>query len=151
VALSKRPSFSIYIQEGGSFSPLDLHAVLFTCPDYMTILEGSAASQSAMYLPPRSNWPTPWVWVYCERCQHHAPLACAIAVIRWGSKMSSDKLRRSARCTRCGHKGATIQHPGWPAPASVSCRFRQTRRRTAASRHIPSAVTSFTRSPTKNL
>jgi hypothetical protein len=56
---------------------------------------------------------TPWVWVYCERCQHHGPLACAVAVIRWGPDMSSDKLRQSARCTRCGNKGATIQHPGW--------------------------------------
>jgi hypothetical protein len=28
-------------------------------------------------------------------------------------KNSSDKLRRCARCTACGHKGATIQHPGW--------------------------------------
>jgi hypothetical protein len=24
-----------------------------------------------------------------------------------------EKLRRCARCTACGHKGATIQHPGW--------------------------------------
>jgi len=23
------------------------------------------------------------------------------------------KLRRCARCTECGHKGATILHPGW--------------------------------------
>jgi len=22
---------------------------------------------------------TPWVWLWCERCQHHAPLACAVA------------------------------------------------------------------------
>jgi len=22
-------------------------------------------------------------------------------------------LRRSARCVKCGHKGATLQHPGW--------------------------------------
>jgi hypothetical protein len=26
---------------------------------------------------------TPWLWLNCERCQHHAPLACAVAVIRW--------------------------------------------------------------------
>jgi hypothetical protein len=26
---------------------------------------------------------------------------------------SSDKLRQCARCTGCGSKGATIQHPGW--------------------------------------
>jgi hypothetical protein len=44
---------------------------------------------------------TPWVWLWCERCQHHAPLA------------SSDKLRAGARCTSCGGKGATLQHPGW--------------------------------------
>jgi hypothetical protein len=25
---------------------------------------------------------TPWLWLNCERCQHHAPLACAVAVIR---------------------------------------------------------------------
>jgi hypothetical protein len=23
---------------------------------------------------------TPWVWLWCERCQHHAPLAFAVAV-----------------------------------------------------------------------
>jgi hypothetical protein len=56
---------------------------------------------------------TPWIWVSCERCQHYAPLACAVAVIRWGPNTSSDKLRRCARCTACGNKGATIQHPGW--------------------------------------
>ena len=34
-------------------------------------------------------------------------------VIRWGAGTSSDVLRQRARCTACGHKGATIQHPGW--------------------------------------
>ena len=56
---------------------------------------------------------TPWVWLWCERCQHHAPLACAVAVIRWGADASSDRLRQRARCSACGKKGATIQHPGW--------------------------------------
>jgi hypothetical protein len=56
---------------------------------------------------------TPWVWLWCERCQHHAPLACAVAVIRWGASVSSDRLRQRTRCTSCGKKGATIQHPGW--------------------------------------
>jgi hypothetical protein len=56
---------------------------------------------------------TPWLWLNCERCQHHAPLACAVAVIRWGRDASSDVLRERARCTRCGNKGATIQHPRW--------------------------------------
>jgi len=36
-------------------------------------------------------------------------------MIRWGADASSDMLRRSARCTRCGRKGATIQLPGWGA------------------------------------
>jgi len=26
---------------------------------------------------------TPWVWLCCEHCQHHSPIACAVAVIRW--------------------------------------------------------------------
>jgi hypothetical protein len=56
---------------------------------------------------------TPWVWLYCNKCQHSAPLACAVAVIRWGSNISSDKPRQCARCTACGHKGATIQRPSW--------------------------------------
>ena len=34
-------------------------------------------------------------------------------MIRWGAQVSSDKLRRRARCTVCGHKGATIQRPSW--------------------------------------
>jgi hypothetical protein len=56
---------------------------------------------------------TPWLWLHCEKCQHYAPLACAVAVMRWGFDASSDVLRECARCTACGHKGATIQHPGW--------------------------------------
>lgn len=62
---------------------------------------------------------TPWVWLWCERCQHHAPLACAVAVILWGPDACSDKLRAGARFTNCGNKGATLQHPGW-----VSSRFQ---------------------------
>ena len=37
---------------------------------------------------------TPWVWLHCEACQHYAPLACAVPVIRWGANTSSDKLRQ---------------------------------------------------------
>jgi hypothetical protein len=51
--------------------------------------------------------------MHCEWCQHHAPFACAVAVIRWGAKESSDKLRQCSRCTTCGSKGATIQLPSW--------------------------------------
>jgi hypothetical protein len=51
---------------------------------------------------------TPWLWVICERCQHRSPTALAPWIIRWGADASSDTLRHSARCTRCGGKGATI-------------------------------------------
>jgi hypothetical protein len=56
---------------------------------------------------------TPWLWVHCEKCSHRSPLACAVPVILWGPNMSSDKLRRCARCTVCNHKGASVQHPSW--------------------------------------
>jgi hypothetical protein len=66
-----------------------------------------------------------WTWVYCEKW--HAPMALAPLMIRWGAETSSDRLRQRARCTKCGHKGATLQHPGWagthigfqPFPAPV--------------------------------
>ena len=61
--------------------------------------------------------PPGWVWVYYTRyvplCQHRAPMALAPLIIRWGPDASSDMLRQCARCTACGHKGATLGHPGW--------------------------------------
>jgi hypothetical protein len=60
--------------------------------------------------------PPGWVWVICDRyppCLHRAPMALAPFVIHWGPDASGDLLRRCARCTACGHKGATLQHPGW--------------------------------------
>jgi hypothetical protein len=56
---------------------------------------------------------TPWLWVICARCLHRAPTALAPWIIRWGAEASSDMLRRSARCSECVGKGATIQIPGW--------------------------------------
>ena len=55
----------------------------------------------------------PWTWLWCERCQHRAPFALAAAVIRWGANVSSDKLRQCVRCTACGTRGGTLQHPSW--------------------------------------
>jgi hypothetical protein len=63
---------------------------------------------------------TPWVWLWCERCQHHAPLACAVAVILWGPDASSDTLRARARCTGCCGRGATLQRPGWAGTREVA-------------------------------
>lgn len=56
-----------------------------------------------------------WFWLYCEGqdCGHCAPMAIAPFVIRWGPNESSDRLRRCARCTVCGRKGATLRHPSW--------------------------------------
>jgi len=56
---------------------------------------------------------SPWCWLCCEKCQHRTAIALAPFVIRWGPNESSDKLRHSARCTVCGTKGATLQHPSW--------------------------------------
>jgi len=56
---------------------------------------------------------TPWCWIVCERCLHRTPLAFVPLIIRWGPDASSDMLRRSARCTKCGRKGAVLQHPSW--------------------------------------
>jgi hypothetical protein len=56
---------------------------------------------------------SPWCWVVCEHCLHRTPMAFAPLIIRWGPGASSDMLRRSARCTKCGRKGATLQHPSW--------------------------------------
>jgi hypothetical protein len=54
-----------------------------------------------------------WWWLHCERCQHRAPMALVAPVILWGAEASSDTLRDRARCTGCGGRGATLQHPGW--------------------------------------
>jgi hypothetical protein len=55
-------------------------------------------------------------WVCCagHGCTHnHAPMAIAPFVIRWGPEASSDMLRQSARCSKCGAKGATLMLPSW--------------------------------------
>jgi hypothetical protein len=56
----------------------------------------------------------PWLWLWCRNvhCRRKAPTALAPLIIRWGGDASSDLLRRSARCTCCGSKGADLQHPG---------------------------------------
>jgi hypothetical protein len=56
---------------------------------------------------------TSWVWLNCAArgCEHHVPFALAPAIVLWGPQASSDTLRRAARCTECGGKGASLQHP----------------------------------------
>jgi hypothetical protein len=61
------------------------------------------------------SMPGKWLWLCCAAngCTHHAPMAIAPFVIRWGADASSDRLRHSARCSRCGHNGAMLMHPCW--------------------------------------
>jgi hypothetical protein len=55
-----------------------------------------------------------WIWIYCSgTCTHCMPFALAPFVIRFGTDASSDVLRRRARCSRCGHKGASLRRPSW--------------------------------------
>lgn len=59
-----------------------------------------------------------WIYVYCgrPRCRHHAIFYLTPLIVRWGPEASVDLLRRAARCTRCGHKGATVaaSNAAWP-------------------------------------
>ena len=63
-----------------------------------------------------------WCWVQCSNCHclHSAPTALVPLIIRWGPEASSDMLRQSARCSRCGRKGAMLQHPSW-AGREIGC------------------------------
>jgi hypothetical protein len=58
---------------------------------------------------------SPWFWVHCKQndCGHSAPMALVPLIIRWSANASSDRLRQSARCTRCGGKGAMLIHPSY--------------------------------------
>jgi len=70
----------------------------------------------------RARRARPGVWLWCERCQHHAPLACAVAVIRWCTDVSSDRLRQRARCSSCGRKVRRSSIPAGAAMTWASCR-----------------------------
>jgi hypothetical protein len=56
-----------------------------------------------------------WIWARCAnpKCGHRRPMALTPLIIRWIAEGSSDLLRRHTRCTRCGRRGATLQHPSW--------------------------------------
>ena len=90
-------------------------------PNHLTLRDAAYWRSRTQYKSPPGPRPTlgdlhrgtPWVWLYCDKCLHSAPLTLATPVIRWGKNTSSDKLRQCARCTACGHKGATIQRPSW--------------------------------------
>ena len=56
-----------------------------------------------------------WWWLYCVQmdCSHSAPVALVPLIIRWGGETTSDRLRRCARCKKCGGRGATLSHPSY--------------------------------------
>jgi hypothetical protein len=57
-----------------------------------------------------------WMWLCCANamfCSHQVPMGIAAFAIRWGSQASTDVIRQRCRCTKCGHLGATLQHPSW--------------------------------------
>jgi hypothetical protein len=56
---------------------------------------------------------------------HRRPVAFVPFLIRWGPVASSDLLRRSARCGRCGAKGAALQDPSWGAVMSTGNPFHR--------------------------
>jgi hypothetical protein len=55
--------------------------------------------------------PPSWMSIYFTNamfCCHSKKVPLAAFVIRYGSDASSDIIRRRARCTACGTKGATL-------------------------------------------
>jgi hypothetical protein len=54
----------------------------------------------------------PWLRVRCrnEQCMHHAPMAIAPLIIRWGADASSNRLRANARCVKCRMRGGDLKH-----------------------------------------
>lgn len=60
-------------------------------------------------IPPR------WFWLSCDNisCSHKAATAIVPFIIRWGQDAPGDLIGKSARCQKCGHRGATMHHPSW--------------------------------------
>ena len=54
-----------------------------------------------------------WTWLVCDGCRRMTAVRFAPLIERYGANVSSDVIRRSARCKACGHKGAGLQHPSW--------------------------------------
>jgi hypothetical protein len=59
-------------------------------PEHRARLETTARATTTLGDLDRA---TPWLWLYCEKCPHHAQLACAVPVMRWGADTSGGKLR----------------------------------------------------------
>lgn len=54
-----------------------------------------------------------WTWLVCDDCRRMTAVRFGPLIDHYGASASSDVIRRAARCTGCGHKGAGLQHPSW--------------------------------------
>jgi len=72
---------------------------------------------------------TPWVWPWCERCQHHAPLTCAVAVILWGQMLQAINCVPARAVRVVGAKVRPFNVRAEPEIISASIRFRLPQRR----------------------
>jgi hypothetical protein len=66
---------------------------------------------------------SPWIWLNCEKCQHYAPLVCAVPVIRWGPNTSSDKLRQCVPAPRTATRAQLFSIWGGEWRTLAFCRF----------------------------
>jgi hypothetical protein len=60
-------------------------------------------------------------WLYSNnphKCRHYRATPLAPLVIPWGADASSNVLRKCARCSKCGHRGATMIHPSMDSEES---------------------------------
>jgi len=80
-----------------------------------------------------------WLWVHCEAklpggiwCKHQAPMALAAPIILWGPAASSNVLRTRMRCTRCGARHTSLQHPSHVDAIVGTAPFPVVRERTTA-------------------
>jgi hypothetical protein len=57
----------------------------------------------------------PWMWLFCRNpaCGKAVPVAIVPFIIRWVPDEPVETLKRSVRCERCGHTGATLSGPSW--------------------------------------
>jgi hypothetical protein len=56
-----------------------------------------------------------WMWIACinPKCLYSQPTMLAPLVEKYGADRSSDFLRQTAICPRCGHKGASLTARSW--------------------------------------
>jgi hypothetical protein len=60
-----------------------------------------------------------WMWITCRNrdCAFARPIAITPLIIRLGPGYPVEEFRRNARCTRCGHQGATLTMRSWHGSA----------------------------------